>query len=250
MGYPNTHMEAALAHYLKTGELSEVLAEADDRDLMHCMVEVAVIPGYSKSDCEAMWIHATSSQHLAFHLTPGENLARFFSLVNVHPRDVLTSNDMSFLPRKCEGQSDASYVAWSNRENAESVKQLIDMVVAFQVDETRPALCSPDTARAVLDNCWGGIPMIAGWASASEILRLDLNHPTHIAGHYQAGIWDWVNGSGHMESDKPPEFSMQLSRGDVVVLGTKSRWTPDHSCGFVNRFYRLQLQSQRAVELL
>lgn len=250
MSYPKTHLEAALAQYLQTGELADSLIEADEHELQHCMVEVAVIPGYSKSNSDAMWIHATNNQNLAFHLTPGENLARFFTMVNVHPQDVLTAQDMAFSPRKCEPHLDDRYIAWANQQNADSVKQLIDMVTGFKLDETRPPICSADTARAILDNCWGGIPMIAGWASVLEILNLDLSRPTKVAGHYQAGIWDWVNGSGHLESDNPPEFEIQISQGDIAILATKSRWTPDHSSGFVNRFYRLQLQSLHAVEKL
>ena len=247
MAYPKTHLEDALSHFLKTGEVQAILADQDEHELKHQMVELAVMPGYSKSNADALWIHATSNQRLGFHLTPGEQLKRFFELVNVHPRDVITSSHMTYTPERDTAMFGEDYINWLNRENAKSVKELMDLVSCFAVDQARPPLCKAETALAILENAWGGLPMIAGWASALEILNLDLSKPVTVGGHYQVGIYDFLNGSGHMESDIPPQFTMNLAAGDLVVLATKSRWTPDTSCGFVNRYYRLQLETQKAL---
>ena len=246
-----TSLETALAHYLKTGEQSNVLLNAmEDGDEIHAMVEIAIVPDLSKSSLDGVWINYTRNSRLGMNLEPGENLTRFFTFLNVHPRDVLTKEDLSMTPVEEESRLSNSYRDAMNRQNGQAVKQLIDLLTGFEIDPTRPALCTAEIVRIILENTggYGGYPLIAGWARMSEIMELDFSKPVRIDGLYQVGIHDNVNGCGHMESANISQLELNLARGDLIVCNTKG-YTPNSTFDFVGRYYRLELSTARETSL-
>ena len=245
-----THLEVALGQYLETGirpiALRHYESESEGRE--DDMVEIAVVPDRNRSYLDDLWISDITNSRLGATLQPGENLNRFFRFINLHPRDVITSNHLAMTPVPQELGFDDSYRAYMNRDNANIVRQYLDLLTSdFVVDSTRAPLCSPETATTIMDNAsYGGYPLIAGWARVGEILALDFDKPLTISGKYQIGIYNSANGSGHMESADPTPFQMQLNRRDLIVCSTMG-WTPDGTFGFVPRYYRLELATSKEL---
>lgn len=238
-----TALEKALQDYLRAGV--PVPDEFLDSEEIHTEVEIGILPGYSKSNLDDMWIQQINNRRLGFHLMPGENLARFFQLLNVHPRDVLEEHHLRMTPAEQEPYWGDDARDSVNSRNADLLQQMLKLLVDFEVDSSRPALCSNETARIIYDNAsYGGYPLIAGYARVSDILELDFGAPVKIGGRFQIGIHDSANGSGHMESCVCQSFEMKLERGDLIALPTKG-WTPNAVYGFVHGYYQLQIENQR-----
>lgn len=211
------------------------------------LIEIAILPGYSKSNLDDMWIQALNNTRLGAPFYPDENFKRFFEVMNVHPRDVLRDCHFEFKPMPVEPYYDEAYRVSQNRSNSAIVSKYFELLNDFEIDSTRPGLCDPETARVVLENAgYGGFPLIAGYATCEEILALDFSKPICLNGNFQIGIWDTLNGSGHAESASKGPFHLNLNRGDLMVLRTKG-WTPDDSCGFVGRYYRLELSNSKEL---
>lgn len=238
-----TQLELALQDYLKNGvPMPDEFCETHQ---IHTEVEIGILPGYSNSKLDDMWIQQTHNARLGFHLLPGENLRRFFQLLNVHPRDVLVEADLRITPAAQESYWGDDVRGAVNQRNVELLNQMLTLLVDFEVDGSRPALCSNETAKCIYENVsYGGYPLIAGFARVSDILELDFDAPITIDGKFQIGIHNSVNGSGHMESSECQGFQMKLDRGDLIVLRTKG-WAPDSVYGFVGSFYQLNLQNLR-----
>ncbi len=243
-------LENALADYLKTGnkiaisELCEDEYGYENPEVLHEMVEIAILPGYARSNLDEMWIQTMNNTRLDVSMYPDDNLQRFFKLMNVVPSQVFDKSDLGITVATPMLNISADYAKWVNKQNFDIIKKYFDMMTEFELDASRPALCDAETVRAIIDNTgYGGVPIIAGLARVSEILELDFTQEIQIAGEYQVGIWDTMNGSGHMESGTAAPFAMKLDRGDLFVLKTKG-YTPDESCGFVRKYYRLELATQ------
>jgi len=246
-----TSLEKGLNDYLKSSDgnypdaIIDAIAELDngDSDAIHEQVEIAILPGYAKSNLDDMWIQNMNNLRLSASMYPDENLHRFFTVMNVHPREVLTTEHLTVEVARPGGHVTQDYAEWANRMNFDIVKKYFDLIANFKTDASRPPLCDAETMRIIYDNAgYGGVPIMAGWARISDILDLDFNKNILISGQYQVGIYDTMNGSGHMESATASPFSMKLDRGDLMVLSTKG-WTPNHTFGFVGRYYQLDLST-------
>jgi hypothetical protein len=243
-----TELEKALAHYLKNGHVddNEVLMDdhGEERDTE---VEIAILPGYHASNLDDMYIQIGSNNRVGNDMIADVNLKRFFELVNVHPRDVLTEEDLSMKPAEIQPYYSNAYRDHLNHCNAAHLKGYLELLTDFEIDTSRPAMCSAETARALMINAsYGGVPIIAGRAWVSDIMKLDFDKPIRIAGKYQVGIYQNCNGAGHMEANECEAFEMKLHRGDLFVCATKG-WTPDQTFGFVGSYYKLELST--AMEL-
>jgi hypothetical protein len=251
MQKPASSLEKAVANYFRTGvSIEQYMCQSDDvhiDEFAEEWVEIAILPGYSTSNLDAMWIQSINNSRIGAGLYPDENLKRFFSVMNVHPRDVLTSTHFDFTPVSSnELHLDLDYCKWLNKRNSEVISKYFDLLNDFEVDKNRPALCDVKDATAIIDNAsHGGWPLIAGYAKVSEILSLEFEKEIVIDGNFQVGIWDNVNGSGHCELAKKGPFTMKLERGDFIGLATQG-WTPDHSCGFVHRYYQFALSNAKS----
>lgn len=246
-----TYLETGLSDYLRgtaSAAADDLLLRAlADNEELDVDVEIAVIPGYSKSDLDAMWISNLNNARLGCQLEPGPNLHRFFELLNVHPRDVFTGDMLSVVPAEVAPHLDDHYRQWINQCNFTHVRGYFDLIETFKVNEARIPLCTPDLAREVIQNAtYGGVPVISGFMKMKDVMSLDFEHPIQLSGRYQMGIWDNVNGSGHMESATETPFELKLDKGDLMVWQTQG-WTPDQSCGFVRRFYTLNLSTVQAI---
>lgn len=236
-------IETALKDYLKSGV--PIPDEYLNSEAIHTEVEIGILPGYAKSNLDDMWIQRINNNRLGFHLMPGENLTRFFQLLNVHPRDVLDESHLRITPAAHEPYWGDESRGAINHQNAGLLQQMLKLLVDFEVDSARPALCSSETARVIYDNAaYGGYPLIAGFARVSDIVGLDFSAPIKIGGRFQIGIHDSMNGSGHMESCECQSFEMKLERGDLIAMRTKG-WAPDSVYGFVRGHYQLQIDNQR-----
>lgn len=243
-----TELEKSLAHYLKHGDVddNEVLMDEhqNERD---AEVEIAILPGYHASNLDDMYIQIGANKRVGNDMIADANLKRFFELINVHPSDVLTEEDLSMKPAEVQPYYGNDYRDHLNQRNAEHLKGYLDLLTDFTVDPSRPAMCSSQTARDLMINAsYGGVPIIAGRAWASDILNLDFDKPVRIAGKYQIGIYQNMNGAGHMECNECDAFEMKLRRGDLFVCATKG-WTPDQTFGFVGSYYKLELSSAKEL---
>lgn len=244
MQQPNAY-ERALAEYLKNGTpFPEAMLDEPE---IHQQVEIGILPGYSKSNLDDMWINAVRNDRVGWHLFPDANLKRFFEVLNVHPRDVFHQGHLYMAPCKPAPYFNDSFRDSVNATNAKQMTDMLDLLSKFQTDPGRPAMVSGDTARAIYENAWGGYPLIAGYARISDVLRLDFDQSIQLAGRYQVGIYDSLNGSGHMESAECPPFSMALARRDLIVMVTKG-WTPMQTFDFVGKFYEFELSNAKVKE--
>ena len=193
-----------VAEYLKDGycfELDEAIVNECGNEVSCTQIEIGLIPGYAKTNLDAIWMTSMNDRRLSANYFPDENLTRFFTLINVHPMDVLDSDDFKVEPAKKEPYYGNAYRLSCNQRSAQIIAAYFDLLNNFSIDTSRPALCTPEIARVLLDNSSGGYPVIAGFVSVEEILAIDFDKPTTLSGKFQVGIWDSMNGSGHMESD-------------------------------------------------
>jgi hypothetical protein len=232
----------ALSEYFKSG--ATLPFWIDDDGYLEEEVEVAILPGYSKSDLDGMWISAINNSRIGCPFVPNENLKRFFEIMNV-----LKPHHFEFNPVAAEPKYFGdSYRILENKQNAEIINGYFDLLNNFEIDNSRPSLCHPDDATSIMDNATnGGWPLIAGYIKVRDILNLNFEDEIVLDGNFQVGIWDNVNGSGHCESAKSGPFKMKIARGDVIILGTKG-WSPDKSCGFVRKYYKLELSNTKETE--
>jgi hypothetical protein len=238
-------IEKALNQFLK-GE-GPAPCEEQFGDSIHEEIEIGVVPGLSKSTLDGLWLERTSNNRLGFPLKADNALRNFFSFINVHPRDVLKQEHLTMTPVSSEMYLDDNYRDTQNRWNSEQLNALLQILCDFKVDPTRPAICTAEIATIILDNaCYGGYPLLAGYARVSDILAIDFNEPVSIDGKYAVGLWDNVNGSGHMEGNDCAKFTMKLNPGDLVVLKARG-YAPDQSCGFVKSYYQLELENVRQL---
>lgn len=206
-------------------------------------IEIGVIPGYAKTNLDAIWMSSMNDRRLGANYFPDENLTGFFTLMNVSPMDVLNSDDFKVVPVKKETYYGEAYRLSCNQRSAQIIAGYFDLLNNFSIDTSRPALCTPEDARMVLDSSAGGYPVIGGYLTVEEILAINFDKPVSLSGKFQVGIWDSMNGRGWMESGTEQESVFNLARGDLFVYRTKG-WTPDDSFGFVRRFYKLELANQ------
>lgn len=248
-----SYLEIGLSNYLKNVHSDEVIGLFEcDSDAIHQEVEIGILFDGHKHSKDALWIEPTESQRVGANLRPGLGLRKFFEMVNVHPRDVITSAMLELKPAESDGNFMSSYMSPSyrdhlNRQGAEIVKGYLDLLTDFVEDISRPAICSPEMTRIILENtCYGGIPLIAGRARISDVMKLDFTKPIVIGGKYEVGIHNYMNGSGHTETDKAVQFTRMLDPKELMVLTTWGH-TPDDCCGFSSGYYKLELAN--AVEV-
>jgi hypothetical protein len=241
-----TAIERMVAEYLKDGsraELDEAIDNEWGNEVSCTQVELGLIPGYAKTNLDDIWMTSMNDKRLGANYFPDENLTRFFTLINMHPMHVLDSNDFKVEPAKKESYYGYEYMLSCNQRLASIIAAYFDLLNNFSVDSRRPALCTPEDARMVLDSSVGGYPVIGGFITVEEVLAIDFDKPVSLSGKYQVGIWNCNNGTGWMESGTELESVFNLARGDLFVCRTKG-WTPDDSFGFVRRFYKLELANQ------
>jgi hypothetical protein len=245
-----TAIERMVAEYLRDGycfELDEAIVNEYGNEVSCTQIEIGLIPGYAKTNLDDIWMSSMNDRRLGANYFPDENLTRFFTLINMHPMHVLDSSDFKVVPAKKEPYYGDDYRLSCNQRSAQIIAAYFDLLNNFQIDSSRPALCNSDDARNILDNSFGGYPVVAGFMSVQEILSLDFDKPVFLAGNFQVGIWDSLNGSGHMESGTAQRSEFNLARDDLFVYRSKG-WTPDDSCGFVRRFYTLELANQSELQ--
>ena len=119
-------LEKAVANFFKTGtpiteyfyQNERIYIDENDIEWAEESVEIAILPGYSTSNLDAMWIQSMDNSRLGANLYPDENLKRFFTIMNVHPRDVLTSTHFEFTHLSSnEPHLDLNYCKWLNKKN-------------------------------------------------------------------------------------------------------------------------------------
>jgi len=242
-----TNIERLVSDYLLYGSrvaLDKEIENEWDNEVSCTQIEIGLIPGYATTNLDDIWMTSMNDRRLGANYFPDENLTRFFTLMNVSPMDVLDSDDFKVEPAKKEPYYGDSYRLSCNQRSAQIITAYFELLNNFSIDTSRPALCTPEDARMVLDSSAGGYPVIAGFISVEDILAIDFDKPVALSGKFQVGIWDSMNGSGWMESGTEQESVFNLNRGDLFVYRTKG-WTPDDSCGFVRRFYKLELANER-----
>jgi hypothetical protein len=241
-----TAIERMVAEYLKDGTRAALdieIAKEYGNEVSCTQVEIGLIPGYAKTNLDDIWMTSMNDKRLGANYFPDENLTRFFTLINMHPMHVLDSNDFKVVPAKKESYYGYDYMSSCNQRSASIIAAYFDLLNNFSVDSSRPALCTPEDARMILDSSVGGYPVIGGFITVEDVLSIDFDKPVSLSGKYQVGIWNCHNDSGWMESGTELESVFNLARGDLFVYRTKG-WTPDDSCGFVRRFYTLELANQ------